>query len=194
MDWGFINIFKKAEFNTLMLSIAIAGWIMNIWIIPNNVYVVGTAIMASVYCIIRFVVFCYKYITHKQEQKMAETKQTEIRQQIEKEKKEKWNNEIYRMFFGLSKENKSTLAIIYLKGEKDPINYNVLHFPKFGEDSFRASKAQEVTSIFRDGFGVGMQCIALREYTDTIAVTIDPYLYDLIKRYVEDNQLCLKGD
>ena len=75
MDWGFINIFKKAEFNTLMLSIAIAGWIMNIWIIPDNVYVVGITIMASIYCVIRFVVFCYNYTSHKQEQKAKEKKQ-----------------------------------------------------------------------------------------------------------------------
>lgn len=189
MDWGFINIFKKAEFNTLMLSIAIAGWIMNVWIIPNNVYVVGIAIMASTYCVIRFIVFCYNYTTHKQEQKAKEKKQNEIWRKKEEEKTEKWNNEIYRMFFGLSKENKKTLAIIYLKGEKDPIKYNILHFQRFGEYSLLANQAQNITTIFRDGLGVGMHSITLHEYTDTIAVTIDPYLYNLIKKYVEDNQL-----
>lgn len=26
MDWGFINIFKKADFNSLMVAVAINGW------------------------------------------------------------------------------------------------------------------------------------------------------------------------
>lgn len=194
MDWGFINIFKKAEFNTLMLSIAIAGWIMNIWIIPDNVYVVGITIMASIYCVIRFVVFCYNYTSHKQEQKAKEKKQNEIWKKKDEEKTKKWQNEIYRMFFGLSKENKSKLALLYLKGEKDPINYNILHFQKFGEDTIRANHAQEITSIFRGEMGTGMHCITLHEYTDTIAVTIDPFLYNLIKKYVEENQLLLNGN
>ena len=28
MDWSFLDIFKKADFNTLMFSIAVTGWIL----------------------------------------------------------------------------------------------------------------------------------------------------------------------
>ena len=58
MDWSFLNIFKRADFNTLMFSLAIMGWIM-FYLYPDIIYFIMIAIMCSVYCIARFVVHLY---------------------------------------------------------------------------------------------------------------------------------------
>ena len=58
MDWSFLNIFKRADFNTLMFSLAIMGWIM-FYLYPDIIYFIIIAITCSVYCIARFVVHLY---------------------------------------------------------------------------------------------------------------------------------------
>ena len=42
MDWSFLDIFKKADFNTLMFSIAVTGWIL-FYIYPENIYMLTAA-------------------------------------------------------------------------------------------------------------------------------------------------------
>ncbi len=183
MDWGFLDIFKKAEFNTLMLSIAITGGIMYFCHIDSIIF--GLFSAASIYCLIRFVVYCYLTIVAH-----IATKNYQAQMKRDKELKDKANEdnrriEISRMFEGLSDSNKFILASILINGEKDSFHYNVLHFPKYGKDASNIFIAQDISMIYRTGIGGGQYCINKREYTDTISVTIDPILYEIIEKYIE---------
>lgn len=65
MDWSFLDIFKKADFNTLMFSIALTGWIL-FYIYPENIYMLTAAILCTIYSVARFVVYLFKYYKRKQ--------------------------------------------------------------------------------------------------------------------------------
>lgn len=187
MDWEVLDIFKKAEFNTLMLSVAIAGWILY-YIGIFKEYSLIAALIASIYCLIRFVVFCYETIGAHITTKNYEAQKKHEKENKEKEYEEKRRIEISRMFEGLSDSNKYILASILLNGKKDSYNYNVLHFPKYGKDASNIFMAQGISMIYRTGIGGGQYCINKREYTDTISVTIDPILYEIIEKYIEKNR------
>ena len=183
MDWGFLEILKKGEFNTLMLSAAIVGWIF-LYILPGNLYALAIAIGCSIYCLIRFVVFVYKsYNENRTTKKIKKKKKKEKERKIQ-ENKEIWDKSVNRMFNGLRPENKKILALIFLKGSKDPYNYNVLHFDKYSEMFGYVHQAQSISDI-----NYYNHCIEIREYTDSISVTIDVTLYNLINQYINENNL-----
>ena len=186
MDWGFLDIFKKAEFNSLMLSIAVSGGFMYFSHIDSIIF--GLFSIASVYCLIRFVVYCYINIASHIDTKRYEAQQKRDKENKEKEYEEKRRIEITRMFYGLSDSNKFVLASLLLKGDKDSYNYNVLHYPKYGNDSVNISTARHISMINRTSYGSGDYCISTQDYTDTMTVTIDPILYGLIENYIKKEQ------
>ena len=186
MDWGFLDIFKRADFNSLMLSIAIAGWILYFFV-PMNIYIVGAALLSTAYCIIRLIVYIYQCVSVKIENKRHEAQKKKEKEKHEAERKEARNIEISRMFNGLTENNKKILAYILLKGKKDDYNYNILYFTPYSDDSFHVQQAVDISKIFRDFWGNGDDCIWIKHYTDTLAATIDPYLYDLVKAYIDEN-------
>ena len=186
MDWGFLDIFKKAEFNSLMVAVAITGWIMYYYQIENLIF--GLACFASIYCITRFDVFCYQRIVGIRNIKKA-YRQNQLAKELEEKKYEENRKiEISRMFNGLADSNKFILATILLNGEKDAHCVNVFHFKKYTKEAIDLETAQSISIIYRDWSGSGQACISLREYQDSVAATIDPYLYDLIKQHIENNK------
>lgn len=188
MDWDILNIFKKAEFNSLMLSIAIPGWILY-YLGVFKEYSLIVALVASVYCLIRFIVCCYKNIVARIAAKKYEAQQKrdkELKAQAEKEER---RIEISRMFKGLTEENKKTLAYILLKGKPDEFDCYILHFNPYSDDSSYVHQAKSISQIFRNPWGSGNDCIWIKHYTNTLAAEIDPYLYDLIKGYIDENGL-----
>ncbi len=186
MDLGLWDILKKAEFNTLMLSVAITGWILYI-LVSMNIYILGAAILSSAYCIIRFVVFAYQYYSAKCAEKRYENQKRKLKENEKIERKRVRNIEISRMFNGLSDYNKFQLSSLILNGEKDSYNCNVLHFQKLSNEVLFIDSLISVTEIFNDGFGIGDPTLSIREYADKIAVTIDPYLFELTKQYIDNN-------
>lgn len=186
MDWGFLDIFKKAEFNSLMVAVAISGWIMYYFQIESLIF--GLASLASIYCITRFVVFCYQRFIKIRNIKKVFKQELLAKEQKEKKYEENRKIEISRMFAGLSDPNKFILASILLKGKEDEYDYHILHFQKNSNESLYLDLAQSFTGIYRDRVGNGQACINLKEYEDSIAAAIDPYLYNLIKQYIENNK------
>ena len=87
MNINIPDIFKKAEFNTLMLSGAITGWVLFVFF-PENIYVTGIAVLCSAYCAIRFCVFLYNKI-HQCVLKNNERKERKEMQQIAAEENKK---------------------------------------------------------------------------------------------------------
>ena len=50
------------------------------------------------------------------------------------------------------------------------------------------NRAQSFAGIYRDCGGNGQFCVRLKEYEDSIAAVIAPYLYCLMKHYIENNK------
>lgn len=186
MDWGFLDIFKKAEFNSLMVAVAISGWIMYYFQIESLIF--GLACLASIYCITRFVVFCYQRFIKIRNIKRVYKQELLAKEQKEKKYEENRKIEIKRMFDGLSDSNKFILASILLNGKEDEYDYHILHFQKYSKESMDLDFAQSFTEIYRDWLGNGQVCIHLKNYEDSIAAVIDPYLYELIKQHIENNK------
>lgn len=186
MDWGFLDIFKKAEFNSLMVALAITGWIMYYFQIDNLIF--GFACFASIYCIIRFVVFCYQSFIRIRDIKKVYKQEQLAKEQKEKKYEENRKIEISRMFVGLSDSNKFILASILLNGKEDKYDNHILHFQKYSKESMDLDWAQSFTEIYRNWGGNAQACIQLKEYEDSIAAVIDPYLYELTKQYIENNK------
>lgn len=113
MDWNFLSIFKKAEFNTLMFSLAVMGWILII-IYPYIIFFQIIAILCSVYCISRLVVHLY-HVYQINQAKKADAK-------YEKDQKEKLTHdkELQAQFVydRLSLDNQKILQEIIRRGEK----------------------------------------------------------------------------
>lgn len=187
MNLDFSEIIKKAEFNTLMISIAIAAWVLNFYVLPNNVFILGIAIASTAYCIIRLIAYLYNNTQIKRER--AKIKAQEVieykrkNEQIQKDRE----IEISRMFNGLSDNNKDCLTCVVLKGRKDQFVDNVFHYDRYSEESLMAQHASSISLIYRTSLDDGKKCIWIRTYTDTITAEIDPYLLSLIIKYLDKN-------
>ena len=107
MDWSFLNIFKKADFNTLMFSIAVTGWIL-LRIYPENIYILISAILCSIYCVARLVVFLFKSYQGK---KTIEASRLYDKQQEEKKIRDKKLQAQY-VYDRLSQESKELFSSI----------------------------------------------------------------------------------
>lgn len=186
MDWGFLDIFKKAEFNSLMVALAITGWIMYYFQIDNIIF--GLASFSSIYCVTRFIVLCYQRFIEIRNIKKAYKQEQLIKEQKEQQYEENRKIEISRMFVGLSDSHRFILASILLNGKEDKYDNHILHFKKYSKESMDLDWAQSITGIYRDWGGNGQACIRLKEYEDSVAAIIDPYLYELIKQHIENNK------
>ena len=186
MDWGGLDVFKRADFNSLMVAVALTGWIMFYFQIDNLIF--GVACIASIYCVTRFIVFCYQRFLVIRNIKKAYKQELLVKEQKEQQYEENRKIEILRMFFGLSDSNRFILASILLNGKEDKYDNHILHFKKYSKESMDLDWAQSITGIYRDWGGNGQTCIRLKEYEDSVAAIIDPYLYDLIKQHIEKNK------
>ncbi len=68
MDWSFLNIIKKADFNTLMFSVALTSWIL-LCIYPGNIYLLIAAILCTIYSVTRFAVYLFNFYQVKKNRK-----------------------------------------------------------------------------------------------------------------------------
>ena len=113
MDWGFLSIFNKADFNTLILSCAIAGWTM-ICFWPCNMYLLGVSLLCTVYCILRIIVYFYKLY----QAKLIRERNILYEQEQRKEKDALMLVDAKYAFDRLSVENQQLLYHITQKGIK----------------------------------------------------------------------------
>lgn len=182
MDWGFLNIFKKEDRNKLMFGLAVAGWCVFVSPIkePYKYYILGVALLASVYCISGLVVYGYNQIKTKRLQKRQKKVQELNNKKIEEERR----IEIARMFNGLSPENKQLLFRIIKDGKTDSYDKYVLNFPI--DYIYSLKEAQQISSIYKDILGRGAECIEISYYTDMVSASIDPYLYNLIEQHANN--------
>lgn len=113
MDWSFLNIFKKADFNTLMFAIAVTGWIL-LRIYPENIYILIAAILCSIYCVTRLVVYLFK---SNQEKKIIEANRLYDEQQKKKQIQERRLQAQY-VYDRLSEDSKKLFSDIVKRATK----------------------------------------------------------------------------
>ena len=136
MDWSFLNIFKKADFNTLMFSIAVTGWIL-LCIYPEFIYIRIAAILCSIYCVSRFVVFLFK---SNQEKKIIKAN----RLYDEKQEKKLLSSDPFCL---LKKEEKELL--LYFRVLSDAEKHKIIDEMK--EQEKENMKKQKATLKLSDG-------------------------------------------
>lgn len=105
MNWDFLDIFKKAHFNTLMFSAAITAWIF-LYIYPENNYILGAAIFCSIYCLARLAVYIKNY--YKEYQISEENRQHKKQQEDKKIRDNKLQAQY--VYDRLSEENQKMLS------------------------------------------------------------------------------------
>ena len=133
MDWSFLNKFKKADFNTLMFSIAVTGWIL-FYKYPENIYILIAAILCSIYSVARFVVFLIKSY---QEKKVTEVNW--LHDELQEKKKiqeiklhaqyifDRLSKESKEVFFNIVKTaTKSSYSDVYILQGVDSCSHTVL--------------------------------------------------------------------
>lgn len=81
MEQWFFNILKNAEFNTLMIAAAATCWVLYSYF-PYNEWYLGVALLCTLYCIARFVVYIYKLSCAK----VQARREREYNKKLEEEK------------------------------------------------------------------------------------------------------------
>ena len=190
-----LEFLKKAEFNSFMLALAIGAtaFYFKIDTHPYNEIAFFTAIVASSYCIIRLVVFCFNKIKKKCELKREEKKKELARKRKEEQEQKILSIEISRMYDGLTKDDKETLTFVINNGKEDKYNLNVLHYSRDDYPSINLiNKIEAMCRIYRDNNRSvfdpfdGQPCIIISYYTGSITLTIEPHLLDLIRQYNQE--------
>lgn len=78
MDWGFLNIFKNADFDKLMAAAALAGWAFYYYY-PEYVLAFGLALLCTIYCLLGFIVYVYNWLFNVWQKRKDRKKEIEIR-------------------------------------------------------------------------------------------------------------------
>ena len=125
MDWSFLNIFKRADFNTLMFSLAVTGWIL-LYFHPDIIYFKIIALLCSIYCISRFIVHLYNaYQIRKvnkanakydQEQNVKRTHDRELQAQFVYDRLSRNDQELLQEV--INKSEKSCYPDVYIIKDK----------------------------------------------------------------------------
>lgn len=113
MDWGFLNIFKKAEFNTLMFAAAVACWVLYFIHHDNDLYL-GVALLCTIYCIVRFVVYLYNWINSK----IQDNKNKEYAEELKKREAIDKRQQAQYVFDRLGVDIQNILKNVVKSGDK----------------------------------------------------------------------------
>ena len=120
MDFNLPDIFKKAEFNTLMLSGAITGWVLFAFF-SENIYVTGIAVLCSAYCAIRFCVFLFNKIKQRilmNNERKERIALQQIAAQENKKQEEIRKKQAQFIYDRLNDNSKDAIKKIILNGRK----------------------------------------------------------------------------
>lgn len=185
MDLGFLYIFfKKADFNILILSIALTGGILLL------LYALGVfvSISLALFCVFSPVYCLLLYIKTDGRTKYKNWK---------KHRKYKMQRkiEIFRMFNGLQENNRNQLAYWVLAGKEDKYQDHVRHFDYDINLYNQALRTRNISKIYRESDGSGgVACIGVKRTGDSFYVDIDPILLKLINKDIKKRKLVLNSN
>ena len=171
MDWSFLDIFKKADFNTLMFSIPVTGWIL-FYIYSENIYMLTAAFLCSIYSVARFVVFLFKYYKRK---RIIKANRIHAEQQERKKSQEKRLQAQYA-YDRLSKESKELFSSIVKTATKS--SYSDIYMLQDMNSCFEIiSKLR--TILHRDS--VIESWVSIDERSENICIYIESPLNEIIE-------------
>ncbi len=171
MDWSFLNIFKRADFNTFMFSLAVTGWIM-LYYYPDIIYLKMLAILCSVYCIARLIVYLYNVYQTK-EVKKANTRYDE--EQKDKKAHDR-GLQAQLVYDRLSFDNQKLLQEVVCKGEKSCYSNVYIIKDKISNCMFIS---QLEMMLYNDDMINNWICI--KESQDSYSIHITPPLNSIIE-------------
>lgn len=190
MEWGFLDIFKKADFNVLMVAVAITGWVLHFAVDKSNIYFFTAAFLCSIYCGIKLIVYIYNWLSgNYKHNKQLDKIELQQKQQHEQENK-KQNAEAMRIYLGLSADSKASLKEILVKGKQAPSTPYYRLISK--DDHILVMKAQQVACVFDSPIlfmGPRRVWFGLREQPDSLLAVFDPYLYDIFLNEIKMSRI-----
>ena len=169
-----MDIFKNANFNILMLSLAGTGWILYILEKYEDVAFV-VALICSMYCVFAFIVAMYNW-AKTSFYRTQERKNMERRFKEEEDRKNYIHQAmVYRMFYGLTEEHRNILRTVVLQGRDDEFNCNVKHFDNTPENRNILFWARSIATINQTPYN-RIQYITIDEHPADIVVTMQKML------------------
>ena len=170
MQWNFFNIFKKADFNTLMFSVAITGWIFYKY--PELNYILVVTIFCSIYCFARLVVCLFNSF---QDWRRTHTDRLYYKQQEEK-KTLRTKLEAQYVYDMLSEDNKKLFYSIVKTAVKSGYSdVYILH----GMDSCSPIVTQLRNYLYRDN--LINSWVIIYESVDSVSVSIKAPLNEILE-------------
>ena len=180
MDWGFLDIFKNANFNILMLSAAVTGWILYAFGIYEDISF-AVAVFCSLYCIFAFVYFVFNRWQDELNRTQEEQRVLQQRRQEAEENDRRFRILVYTMFNGLTEDNKKLLKLLVSQGKRDKFRSNVKHY-ETTQDNFNLTF--QAQAIAQCQYGLDYFCfIEIDQHPADIVVTIDSTLMEIINEY-----------
>lgn len=188
MDWGFLDIFKKADFNVLMVAAAGTAWILHFKVDTENVWFFAAAVLCSLYCAIKLIIKIYLFLSDI----YKDNKDNETHELLQKQENEKNVKELYaealRIYTGLSDNSKAILQDIYVKGKQDPLKAHCRLISKL--EFMLVIDAQHVAETFLSvlpiSFGKQRIWFELVEQPDSYLAIFDPYLHNIIGKNISN--------
>lgn len=178
MDWSFLNIFKRADFNTLMFSLAVTGWIL-LYFHPDIIYFKIIAILCSIYCISRFVVHLYEAY------QISKVKKANAKYDQERNDKRVRDRELQAQFVydRLGRNDQELLQELIRISEKS--SYSDVYIIKD-----KLSNCMFISQVQMILYGDDMinNWIIINESTDSYSITINAPLNKIIESKIKNNK------
>lgn len=177
MNINIPDIFKKAEFNSLMLSGAITGWVLLVFF-PENIYVTGVAVLCTAYCAIRLCVFIYDKL-HLCVLKKHERKERLLMQQIAEEEKKKQEEKRKKhaqfIYDRLNDDIKEAIQKVVLNGRKS--TYPNIYLLRYAPESMYIVSPIQNASFYDDELE---EWVRIQNNQETFIITIQEPLHTII--------------
>ncbi len=188
MEWTFLDIFKKAEFNTLMVSAAITGWLLYFFY-PNSNYAIifiGIAILCSIYSIIRIIkLLAEKTKALLKRRKEKKEKEIQIKLAAENDERKKKGQEASAQFVydRLSPYSQVVLQKIVAYGEKS--TYQNAYILRKNEKNDKIILSLK-NILFDDKFFTNW--VNIDETYDMVCVYFKPPLNDIVEKQINTDK------
>lgn len=179
MDWGFLDIFKKADFDKLMIAAAITGWVFHHYY-PDNIWVFGLAVLCTIYCLLGFIVYVYNWSVNKRQKRLYK----------KKEKETKENNEYAQrlqaqfVYDRLGSEKQHILSLIVKKGAKS--SYSDVYILQNDNDNNIIISQLRCALVYDDKINFWVN---IEETMDTFSIYIKPPLNEIIEEKIKTNAI-----
>lgn len=178
MDWGFLNIFKKADFNTLMIAASITGWVLHYYY-PDNIWILGGALICTIYCLVRFVVYIYNLLVYKAQKE----KNKQYEEELRKNKENAQRLHAKYVYDRMGIKGQQLLSEIIKKGKKTSVS-GVYLINKY-DNMMIMYQLNDI--LFSDD--IAYSWVRSEETADSYCITLNWPLNEIIEEKIKNNTI-----